>query len=290
MAGFNFSKSKGSNYSNSQESSSGAPGVWDPAESYLLGAMQRLDEYGWQPEYYRGATVADESDWTRYGDDSMAKAADNVADLNVHGQAAWKQALNAADLRSNPYVQQYADALRGRMHSDQARNQYRLSQQFNEELMPGVRGGAAKAGGIGGSRQAMAEAVAMSRTSRDMQDYLRGSTADVNAQMGDLFNNAYNTGVQARGQALGYTEMMNKAAAQPAMMRYGIGQRQEQRQQDLINADKERWDFAQNAPWQKLQQYAGIMGQITPTGQDTKSNSSTTSRGKNSSFGFGIGA
>jgi hypothetical protein len=82
--------------------------------------------------------------------------------------------------------------------------------------------------------------------------------------------------------------MMNKAAAQPALMRYGIGQRQEQRQQDLINADKERWDFAQNAPWQKLQQYAGIMGQITPTGQDTSGTRSENSSNKSSGFRFGF--
>jgi hypothetical protein len=118
---------------------------------------------------------------------------------------------------------------------------------------------------------------------------MRGSSADVNAQMGDLFNNAYNTGVQARGQALGYTDMLNQQEQLPGKIRYAIGGRQEQRQQDLINADKERWDYAQNAPWQKLMQYAQMIGGLVPTGQDSTSTASSSEQSKQKGgWSFGI--
>ena len=69
-------------------------------------------------------------------------------------QAAWLKQFQ------NPGMDPMADVY--------ARN---VAQNFNEQIMPGLRGGAALAGGMGSSRQGIAEGLAAGRSSQQLQDF-----------------------------------------------------------------------------------------------------------------------
>jgi hypothetical protein len=66
-----------------------------------------------------------------------------------------------------------------------------------------------------------------------------------------------------------------------------VGAARQQQLQNLINADIERWNFNQNLPFNKLANYAGLVGQ--PVG-DTRTTISPTSMGSDILGGMQGGA
>lgn len=85
------------------------------------------------------------------------------------------QSLIAGDY-NNPYLGRTIDAASRRM-----------ADNFNEQVMPGLRGQAQAAGQYGGSRQGIAEGLAAKGLSQSMSDMIGG-----------MYSNAYNQGFGAR--------------------------------------------------------------------------------------------
>lgn len=113
------------------------------------------------------------------GANGMSNAASNaVGGLDIARQSA--QGLNAAaNPANNPYFQSaLSSAIRP------------VTQQFNEQVLPGIKGAAQDAGQFGGSRQGIAEGLA----SRSYMD----TVGDISSNMG---NAAYAQGLQAQAQA-----------------------------------------------------------------------------------------
>ena len=139
-----------------------------------------------------------------------------------------------------------------------------VAQNFNEQIMPGLRGGAALAGGMGSSRQGISEGLAAGRSSQQLQDFaaqLYGQQMDRSLQAaGQLGQNAMGYGQLANGQGnLG--EQMSGLGGQ-----YGA---LSQMQQAL--------------PWYALNQYKGLLG--NPTVLSGGGQSSATATGGGSTLG-----
>ena len=101
--------------------------------------------------------------------------------FNWGAMPAMQQLLAAGDPSSNPYFQQAVQsAIRP------------VTQQFQEQVMPGIKSGAIGAGQMGSSRQGVAEGIA----SRGYMD----TVGDITANMG---NSAYAQGLQAMQAAGG---------------------------------------------------------------------------------------
>lgn len=142
----------------------------------------------------------------------------------MRDQASWLQQFRT------PGIDPMADVY--------ARN---VAQNFNEQIMPGIRGNAAMSGGMGGSRQGIAEGLAAGRSSQQLQDF--------NAQ---LYGQQADRSLQAAG-----------AYGQNAAAQAGLST-------DYANLGQ----FQQALPWYALQQYAGILGRPTPlTGGGSQSSS-----------------
>lgn len=157
--------------------------------------------------------------------------------------------------QSNKYLQSFMNPT-----VDPAVNAYatNLGQQFNEQFLPGLKGDAALAGGLGGSRQQIGAALGAQRAMQTLGDFTAQSYA----------------GQQER--KLAATQQL-AANAQGYM--------------DLSGARTASADFARSMPWYNLAQFQGLLGspvQIDKGGWQRSSGSSKSSSG-GFNFGFGSG-
>ena len=160
-----------------------------------------------------------------------------------------------------------------------------LMQQLNENILPGISSGATQAGAFGGSRQGILENQARSRTAGSVTDALARATQNQqqielgqraqNIQQGQFSGNFLsgqrqqdiNTALQQRGQNLGALQSGQSGAsaarqgllAGPSVLG-GVGAQQQDMQQQLINANMQRYNYVQNAPQQNLAKLFGFLG------------------------------
>lgn len=114
----------------------------------------------------------------------------------------------AADVANNPYVQGQADAMKRT-----------VNQNFKENLLPTINGGANQVNALGSSRHGVAQAQGAERTAEQLS---RG--------LADLYGNAYGQGLGAQQNALGqlgnmqqgFTTIGDTAAKAAAMGRQGM--------------------------------------------------------------------
>lgn len=197
------------------------------------------------PPYYPGPTAVGSSPLQ-----NMAfQQAPNAYNL---GLGAWGQGMqnmgqaagfmsNPAILSpdSNPYLKQYG-GLMGQQ----------LSQNLQENIMPGLRSSAIGAGQYGGTRQGIAEGLAAGRT---QEAYQRGLT--------DLYSRGYGQGLQAMGQggqlagqSMGYAGMPQALGSNL----YNMGSGMQAQAQRMRDADVARYNYYRDAPWNNLERYANI--------------------------------
>ena len=160
-----------------------------------------------------------------------------------------------------------------------------LMQQLNENVLPGISSGATQAGAFGGSRQGILENQARSRTAGSVTDALARATQQqqqigLNQRGQDINQGQYagtflagqrqqdiTTALQQRGQNLGALQAGQSGAsaarqgllAGPGVLS-GVGAQQQQMQQQLINANMQRYNYGQNAPQQNLAKLFGFLG------------------------------
>lgn len=189
---------------------------------------------------YPGARPITPSAETAEAQTMMADAArGNMQTIADNAMYAQLMGYNAADVTNNPFL-------------DKAMNAAvrPLTEQMTESggVLSQIRSGAGDAGQYGGSRQGIAEGLAL-------KGYLN-AVGDVTAKMG---NNAYNTGLATSMQALGLTPTVMGAQRDPAAALSAVGAQREDLAADVeaYRAAQEEWKL--NAPWMPLQNYANIV-------------------------------
>lgn len=157
---------------------------WKPQQPYLKDLFKRADAL-WQ----RGAPGSEQSNAALqdYINTLQATNQNLTPFLNETQQA--HQFLLGDVLRpeSNPSLQAYMDM------SNRA-----ISKNFNEQTLPNLTSQAAAAGGIGSSRQGVAEALA----SRDLMDTLQRNTSQLANQGYQSGLNAYTKGLATAPQTV----------------------------------------------------------------------------------------
>lgn len=154
---------------------------------------------------------------------------------------AWRSTLMAPDVANNPYVQG--------MLEQQANL---LNRNLMENLIPGAEMGAIGAGQFGGSRQGIAEGIAM----RGTQEALANQAAQT--QM-----DAYLSGLQQQRYGLSAAPGMASFGMMPADILAGVGGTLRSEDQMGINEAIQRWNFAQQEPWTRLQNQAALYQPLT---------------------------
>lgn len=166
-----------------------------------------------------------------------------------------------------------------------------LSNNFQMNTLPGLRHQAIGDGTYGSSRNEMAEGSAagalsgqMNQTAQEMynnayntnqQNSLAalGQNAQQQSTQAGLANQIFNsgTGQQQTAQNIGMQNYNNALFAPLQMLQAqgGVGAQAQQQNQQQINDSTNRWNFAQQAPWTQVQQYANLINPTSNQGQST---------------------
>lgn len=226
----------------------------------------------------------------------------SAAGLTGAGTAGAQQGMNqllaAGDVQNNPYFQ---GALSAAIRP--------VTEQFTEQVLPGIRQGAIGAGQMGSSRQGIAEGIA-SRGYLDTvgditsqmgsQAYgqglqavqaggqlgagLLGAGLGAYGQAGQLGSGLFGTGMESIGRGVALAPTAQQAGLTPGQVTEGVGQRNTADSQAVIDADIARWNYQQQLPYTMMSDYLGILSGA-PGGQT----SSTMSGGGSNRLLGGLG-
>lgn len=130
-----------------------------------------------------------------------------------------------------------------------------LGQNLNEQILPGMRGQAAAAGQLGGSRDQIGQALATSRTGQQLQDFA-GQLYSDDQNRALQANLGLQSGASGYLQGAGVMQNIGQGLNQGAQVQQGAGAGM------TANAGM-YGNYAQLAgqlPWQNLQQYSALLG------------------------------
>lgn len=119
---------------------------------------------------------------------------------------------------------------------------------LTEQALPQIRSGAVGAGAMGGSRQGIAEGLAIGEATKQAQD---AST--------QMAFNAWNQGQQTALSAQSLTPSIMDAMAQPADWWSAVGTQQRDMADKGISENIARYNWEQTLPFSNLSQYASMI-------------------------------
>lgn len=209
---------------------------WAEQQPYLKEIFgQAQNQYNSSnPQYYAGSTIANQSADTQNAVNMGRSAAGNSGILNTAGGVANATARgDYLDPSTNPYLASTFQAA-----ADP------VMRNFQTAVAPGIDGGRVAAGRYG------------SGAWTNMQ---QGAQTALGQTLGGLATNIYGGNYQQeRDRQMGAVNNAGNTFQQgflPAQALATIGQQQDARSQDVLNADITRFNYNQNLPAAKLAQY-----------------------------------
>ena len=192
------------------------------------------------PQYYQGAltpslTPRHEAAY-EYGVGSSLLSAANALGL----QRTYADYLGEGP-QMDPYVRDVVDAYASEMN-----------QAFAEQTLPAIQGKAISAGGLGGSRQALAEALA----TEELTETIGNQTASLLSAGYENAQDRYLQALTGAPNVYGYASQAMMAPSE-LVMNYGEMERSIQQQQAMD--DFNEWLYYSNQPLERLQAYSNLI-------------------------------
>lgn len=216
---------------------------WSGVKPYLISGYkdaQSLYNQG-APGYYPGQTVAPMSSYSKQALDSMAQRAAYGSNLTRSAQAQLQKTINGDYLNGNPYLSKAIDtAVRP------------VREAFSGEVMPGIDSNFSAAGRYGSGLQGAAY--------NDANDTLARQIGDIGTNMS--YQN-YGDERQRQIQAMLFAPEMASQDYRDISMLGQAGAGYDQYNQNLINADMAKYNYNQNAQWNMLNDYIGLLNGAT---------------------------
>ena len=249
---------------------------WSGQQPYLQDLFSQasgLFDSGIGQNYYPGQTVADFSPQSMYGMDMLTQRGmqgspqqDAMGGYLNRGMGAYdprnlQATAGGAYLGSNPYL----DSMFNNAAS-------RVNENFNENIMPGMAAQFGSAGRTGSD----AQALMMGRAAGENQDAISQLASNIYAP---AYESERGRQMEASGMLGDQAFRAGTLAPQFRDMQYGdinqlmnVGGMVEDQSQRYIDAERDRFNFYQQAPWQTLGQYGNIV-QGMPSGYGTQTQS-----------------
>jgi hypothetical protein len=214
------------------------------------------------PDYFPGQTVAGTNQLQGAANQGMIKNAKIAARQGrlLSGQIV-KGLRQGPQL--NPYVQQVVGDYQNLMN-----------QQFAENQLPALRGSAVSAGGLGGSRQALTEALASQRLNQTMGE----QTGNLLKSGWDTAQQNYQNLLRMAPSGLGYSQ---QAGLLPGTIKSAYGAQQQAIQQARLNAEQDRWNYYRDAGANRLNQYQSNLAPARGYSTENMSGTKYQPRGSN---------
>jgi len=159
------------------------------------------------------------------------------------GAAGYGLGGSILDVANNPYVSGMAQAAAQKAYDP-------LTQQ-----LAGIRGGAVRSGGYGGSRQGIAEGTALSGAHQNA----------INAAA-NIYGQAYGQGLGHQAQTMGQIPSLMTTGFGLGGGLSNVGQQQQALAQQEINAAIGQHDWQQQLPYTQLSQYANVFNPLSSFG------------------------
>lgn len=222
---------------------------WSGAQGDLhsiFGAARDIYNAG-DPGFYPGQTFAPRDPLSDQAQNLRLNYATNSMPGQVYdAQRAHSFALNSPDAANNPYVQ-------GMMQT----NQNMVNRNLQENLLPSIRGGAMSAGQVGGSRQGVAEGIA-----------LRGTSEALSNANNQLMLDAYGKGLGSQGMALANAGQNMSLGMAPMDVMSQTGAYNQGIDSQALQSDMDRWNANRYAEWDWLQPYNATISGNNQWGAD----------------------
>jgi hypothetical protein len=212
---------------------------WHTQADYLenmFGYGQGLYDQG-PLQYYPGQTWVDPNQLELLGRSNALgySTGPQLNSLIGNAQGSLNQALQGG---MNPYLQDYL-----RMGSQA------IGQNFREQLLPGIQQDAIAQGALGGSRQGIAEGLAADRASQSMEDFTTR-----------LLSDAYGQGLRQQSAAWQVSPQLARLGLLPSTQQQALGALYAGDTQQMLQDAMSRWTYEQQAPWDLLSRYQGVVG------------------------------
>lgn len=166
---------------------------------------------------------------------------------------------------ANPYVDQVADVVTRR-----------INQNLTEQVLPALQSGAVASGTLGGSRQALAQGLAVQEANRELAD-----------RLAQLYAEEFNRQTRTSLETLRSMPTVFQSLIAPGMALAGVGEQQRELEQQRINEAVARWAFEQQLPYTKLAEYFNVASR--PFGSVGTQESTGTGGGSLGALGSIIG-
>lgn len=215
---------------------------WKGQEPYLKNVYEEAqNQYqntsAW-PDYYPGSQVAPFSPNQLAAQQGVLNVSQALQPSIQQGFDALSFALQAPNVAANPLTP-------GMIQNVVSPT----VQTLTEQVLPNIRSGALEANQYGGSRQGIAEGIAM-----------REGAQEISQNISELLGQMYSQGLDAQGRALALQPQILSNAVLPAQLTATVGDQQQAMQQALIQEAVNQWNYSQSLPSAMLNQYSNLIG------------------------------
>jgi len=194
--------------------------------------------------YFPGSTVAGFTPAQTNAWDMMRGGAAQTAGAANDVWGSYANNLSGMNPGQNPWLDQAVGAMR-----------QNSQQQYDRQVQPGINAGAVSAGGFGGSRHGVNQAIMsndlnqnMMNTEADMR--LRGYGQDLQHMRGMY------------GMAPGMMGAMGTAWGMPGATEALIGAQQQGMNQGRLTDEVNRWNYSRDIGRDRIMDYGAMLGQI----------------------------
>ena len=188
-------------------------------------------------EFYEGDTLAEEDLYSRRGLSEQMRAGIGAGDISDTATARFQDAM-AYDPTQDPRTEEYLDAMTSP-----------LSEQFTEEVLPTLGSRAVSQGAFGGDRAAIEEEKAVRTFGRAMGDTRAKGLMDI-----------IDSNRRQQASMMGFVPSLQEAGLEESQILRDVGAGYEARSQAEIDADRERFEFGEQAPRDALRDTSGMLG------------------------------
>lgn len=233
-----------------------------PALEGAIGKAENLYSQGPQ-EFYPGQTFAGFNPLQIQGQQEQLNFAQGVLPgLNQQLYGGFGQALNT-DVTQDPSVQAALQSIENR-----------AGRLFSNQILPGIESQAIGAGGLGGSRQGVAEGLAA-----------QGLLENVADAQGSFLGNQLDSARRAQGAAMAIAPQIAQQGLLGGNIMGQIGSQWQGLDQAAINEAMQRFQFEQQAPTNQLDT---LINQLTGLGGGF-SQQNTYAKGQSNPLGGALG-
>lgn len=240
--------------------------VMSPQQQELMGlALPGVRQFAANvPQRYQGSTVAGFDPSQAQGQEQALGAAGSVGTLANQGASTTGNLLS-----QDPFSPTTNPALRGAIDAA-VRPVY---QNLTDTALPAIRSSSAQTGNFGGSRQGIAEGLAMRGAGQTAADTASKITEDV-----------YKTNVDAQLKALGLLPQTQQAQLAEATTTSGVGDVRQQMAQRLLDQQVGNFNYDQYAPFLQSKEIMSLLtglpgGSTVTTGSVPQQNKAMSALG-----------